>query len=282
VKIKVKQKFKILLGVNLVPFKDNQRIEMQQLCVESINKLKPMHIVPLNICYPDETIMPPGWEVANVLVESADKKLNTQGKRKPFVSDLFNAAADYAKKHGIDWFIISNSDIFFTPNLIYEVRKLLKEKYQTIAISRTDMKYEDNQKVMRLERRGYDVFLCQTSWWDNNRHLFQPYIFGEQAWDDAYAAIMACHSKFHILYTSGLCFHIEHGHEWQDTGPYADYNMSLFKTQDRFYGERFYPFMDEVSSLHEKLLSFEKTALLIKKHFHIEERAIHGSYRKNS
>lgn len=269
-KIKLKRKYRILVAVNLVPFKDEQRAKMQQLCIETITKLKAMHVIPLNICYQDEIIIPAGWEVSTALSESADKKLNIQGKRKPFVPDLFNAAADYAKQHGINWFIISNSDIFFTPNLINEVRKLLKSGYETIAISRNNVENtgRDNGILSsQLELKGYDVFVCQISWWDKNKHRFQPYIFGEQAWDNAYAAIMACHSKNHIFYTSGLCFHIKHEHDWQDTGPYSDYNMSIFMTQDRLYGERYYPFMDEVLSLSEKLLSFEKTAWLIKKHF---------------
>jgi hypothetical protein len=86
-----------------------------------------------------------------------------------------------------------------------------------------------------LELKGDDVFACQTAWWKNNRYRFQPYIFGERAWDNAYAAIMACHSKSHIFYVNGLCFHLKHVEAWQGTGHYSDYNMSIFNTVDKQY-----------------------------------------------
>ncbi|MEW6003160.1 MAG: tetratricopeptide repeat protein, partial [Nitrospirota bacterium] len=151
----------ILIATNLVPFKDERRAELQQLCIKSINDLKPLNIVPLNICFPDERIEPEGWEVSATLTESADKKLNVQGKRKPFVTDIFNAAAARAKELGIKWFLITNSDIMLTPSLLKEVRLLFKKGYENIAVSRTDVQKIDLEQgyiVGSLEVRGYDVF----------------------------------------------------------------------------------------------------------------------------
>jgi hypothetical protein len=289
-----KRKNCILIAVNLVPFTDKQRAEIQQLCINRITDLKTIDIVPLNICYPDEVINHAGWTISAVLSESARKLniqskqeppvndlfyaakaeiLNIQHKRKPFVNDLFNAAADWAKQHDINWFIISNSDILFTPTLINEVRTLLKNGQETIAISRNDIDRIDHTQGLissRLTLNGFDVFVCQTAWYNNNRNRFQPYIFGERAWDQAYAAIMASHSKFHIFYTNGLCFHFKHAVGWQFTGLYSDYNMSIFNSVDRPYQDRFNNFMVDVLGMPQEALSFEETAGLIKKHFNIE------------
>lgn len=260
----------ILVAVNLVPFKDERRAELQQTCINSINELKALNIMPLNICYPDELIQPEGWEVSTTLIESADKKLNLQGKRKPFVTDIFNAASKKAKEHSIDWFIITNGDVMLTPSLIKEARLLFEKGYENIAVSRTDVEKIDIERgyiVGSLEVRGYDVFICRSEWWENNKHRFQPYIFGERAWDDAYTAIMASHSKFHIFYTVGLCYHFKHSADWHDTGPYANYNMSLFLGVDRMYVQSFSPFVDEVLNIPQENLTFQLTSELIRKYF---------------
>jgi hypothetical protein len=290
----VKRKNSILVAVNVVPFNDKQRTELQQLCINRITDLRTMDIVPLNICFSDEVINHTGWTTAEVLSESARNLnipgkqeplandlfyaakadiLNIQYKRKPFVNHLFNAAADWAKQHDINWFIISNSDILFTPALIDEVRKLLQYGLETVAISRNDIDRIDHTKGLissRLTLNGFDVFVCQTAWYNNNRDRFQPYIFGERAWDQAYAAIMACHSRFHIFYTNGLCYHFKHEVGWQFKGPYSDYNMSIFNSVDKPYQDRFNNFMADVLGMPQEDLSFEITAGLIKKHFYME------------
>ena len=267
-----KRKDRILVAINIVPFKDETRAHLQEICIKRITDLKTLNVVPLNICFSDEVINPCGWTVLPSLSESADRKLNVTGKRKPFVIDLFDAAAEWAMEHGIDWFIISNSDIIFTPNLIHEVRKLLKSGYETIAISRNDVENVDlDQKMLsgHLELKGYDVFACQTAWWKNNRYRFQPYILGERAWDNAYAAIMGCHSKFHVFYTNGLCFHLKHPIDWQSTGYYSDYNMSIFNTVDKQYQDCYNRFMVQVLSMSQGALTFEETARLIRMCFYI-------------
>ena len=269
----------ILVAVNLVPFKDKGQLERQAESVESITFLKPLDITPLNICYPDELLHPEGWEVAPVLARSADTALKVEGKRKPFVRDLFDAAADWATKHHIEWFIITNSDIIFTPALIKEVRSLLSTGYETIAFSRHDIVSFDTSSGSAtgyIEFRGSDVFVCTTSWWNNNRRLFQDYIFGERAWDNAYAATMATHSRFHISFTEKLCFHMKHAETWV-TGPYADYNMSLFHGIDGSYAEKFYAFLKEASSMPIAELTPDKTAALYRKYFGPPHASVPGT-----
>jgi glycosyltransferase involved in cell wall biosynthesis len=264
-----KEGVEIVIAANLVPFKDRERFERQEECVKSISHLIPSGVVPLNICYEDEYLQPAGWHVAPVLKRSADVELKIDGKRKPFVTDLFDAASEWAVKRGVRWFALSNSDIIFTPRLLHELRKLLKDGYETLAVSRTDLLEIDpvsNEIKVYLEILGYDVFICKTDWWTKNRRLFQEYIFGEKAWDNAFATIMGAHSKFHILYSEGLCLHFKHPMEWIQ-GPYADYNLSIYHGPDNVYQEKYTAFKSDILNMEKSLLTFDKTADLIKKHF---------------
>ncbi len=259
----------IVVAANLVPFKDRGQVERQQDCIKSISDLRSLGVVPLNICYEDECLHPSGWHVAPLLKRSADLELKIDGKRKPFVTDLFDIASQWAEQQGIKWFALSNSDIIFTPLLIKEIHRLVKDGYETLAISRSDVVDIDpvsRQLYGYLEVQGSDVFVCGTEWWQNNRRLFQPYIFGERAWDNAFASIMACHSKSLILFQEDLCYHSKHEMNWL-TGPYADYNMSIYNGADRVYRDKYAAFMFDVLHADKKLLTFNKTAEFMKKHF---------------
>jgi tetratricopeptide (TPR) repeat protein len=274
---------KIVIAVNLVPFKDPGQLERQKNCIQSISELIPLGIIPLNICYADELMHPDDWEVFPVLSRSADKELKVDGKRKPFVTDLFDAAAEWAGKHNQQWFIITNSDIIFTPEFLQEVANLLELDYDTAAFSRHDIVSIDQESGTAtgyVESRGSDVFLCRTSWWKENRNRFQPYIFGERAWDNSFAGVMATHSRFYISFKEGICFHLKHPETWM-SGPYADYNMSLFNGVDRKYGNTFFTFLGEAMQLPKETLTVEKTTELIKKYFRPDE-AVHKPLKQQT
>jgi GT2 family glycosyltransferase/Flp pilus assembly protein TadD/glycosyltransferase involved in cell wall biosynthesis len=260
---------KIVIAANLVPFKELEQRQRQDACIASISLLASEGIVPLNICYPDELQEPMGWKTAPVLKRSATSELKVEGKRKPFVTDLFDSAAQGAATEGSDWFIITNSDIILTGELIVELRHLQRKGMETIAISRNEVeRVEADGRLVPgyLEINGYDIFACRTDWWQANRHRFQSYIYGERAWDDAYAAIMACHSRFAMLYTDGLCFHFKHSTSWV-SGRYSDHNMRLYTGPDKYYSDRYNCFFQEVLSLPKADLTPSMTAVLVAKHF---------------
>jgi len=277
---------RIVIATNLVPFKDQGQSERQQESVKSISNLMKSDIIPLNICYTDEFSQPPGWQVAPLLKRSSNLELKIDGKRKPFVTDLFDIASEWAQQKHINWFALSNSDIIFTARLIDEVRRLLKEGFETIAISRFDIESVDpDTKTFsgQLEIKGYDIFVLKTDWWRKNHKLFQPYIFGEIGWDNAFAAIMASHSKFHILQSDNLCYHFTHQKTWL-TGPYTDYNMSLYNGPDRNYTDKYMAFITDIANTMKNkdkyLLSSHETGELITKHFQtqIKVSAIISAY----
>ncbi len=261
---------RIVIAANLVPFRDEEQRRRQDATITSISGLAdPNDIVPLNICYPDELMEPPDWQTLPLLRRSADIELKINGKRKPFVSELFDAASSWAAEHGIEWFVFTNSDIIFTEALIKEIQSFQAKGFETIAVSRNEVqRVERDGKLVPgyLEVNGYDVFACKTVWWRENRHRFQPYIFGERAWDNAYAAIMACHSRFAMLYKDGLCFHIKHSTNWIE-GPYADHNMRLYSGIDKIYSDRYEDFIKEVLITDRSLLSSGATEMLLEKYF---------------
>ncbi|MBC8017590.1 MAG: glycosyltransferase, partial [Verrucomicrobia bacterium] len=260
---------KIVVAANLVPFRDVAQRQRQDACIASVSSLSGKGVIPLNICFPDELLEPAGWQIASVLQRSADVELKIKGKRKPFVTDLFDSAAAWAAGRGIGWFVLTNSDIILTDRLLIEVRRCITEGYETIAVSRNEIERIDPVLGLipgYLEVNGYDIFVCRTDWWQQNRHRFQSYIYGERAWDDAYAAIMACHSRFTMLYKDGLCFHVKHPTDWI-SGPYADYNMGIYNGTDKQYSDRYEAFIKEVVCIDKKLLDLARIELLLQKYF---------------
>ena len=260
---------KIVIAANLVPFRDESQRQRQEACITSISSLAEKGIVPLNICYPDERMEPAGWQTTQVLQRSANIELKVGGKRKPFVTDLFDIASTWAEKRGIEWFALTNSDIILTEELFAEVRRVMSANYETIAISRNEVERVEPVHGLipgYLEVNGYDIFACRTDWWLKNRPRFQPYILGERAWDNAYAAIMACHSRFAMLYKDGLCFHVKHPNSWL-TGPYAEHNMRLYLGPDKQYSDRYEAFIKEVLATDRKLLTSGAAEALLEKYF---------------
>ena len=248
---------KIVIAVNLVPFLDEQQVQRQAAAIAKISALSIPEIVLLNICYPDEILTPAGWHIAPLLQRSANVELNCDGKRKPFVPDLFDAAAEWAKDRGISWFVLTNSDIIFTEGLIAEIRRLQSEGIETVAISHNEIESENSSGTNsqgELIINGYAVFACRTSWWETNRCRFQQYIYGERAWDASFAAIMACHSRFTMLYVNGLCFHHKHPTSWL-TGLYSDYNLNLYLGPDKPYSDRYRAFIQKINGLERSLLT---------------------------
>ncbi len=260
---------KIVIAVNLVPFMDEKQLQRQAVASAELSALATPGSIPLNICYPDEILSPAGWKIAPELQRSADLELKIDGKRKPFVTDLFDIAANWATEYGIGWFLLANSDIIITDGLIHEIHRLHSEGFETAAISRNEIEEVDaTGRIIpgELIINGYDVFACKTSWWLANRHRFQPYIYGERAWDAVFAAIMACHSRFTMLYVNGLCFHHKHPPSWL-TGLYSEYNLKLYLENDKPYSDRYRAFIKNLSSLERSLLTREKITELLAQYF---------------
>jgi len=262
-------KTNIVLAVNLVPTDDHNWRHRQQLCIESIDKVRSLNIVPLNICYENEIITPEQWNVLPALKQSANVKLKVEGKRKPFVNEIFNLASEWAEQNGAEWFAYANNDIIITPELVKTVFKLINEGAETIIVSRNELdsfnKASENIPGY-LEYCGFDVFFCNVGWWLRNKIRFHPYILGERAWDDAYASIMMFHSKGKILYINGLCLHIKHPTNWLE-GVYASYNMSIYNGVDRGYRDAFNAFVDAVGKIGTEKLTTEMYDDLAGRHF---------------
>ena len=271
---------KIVLAVNLVPTDNQDWYQRQQTCVESINNVKNMNIVPLNICYEDEVITPDQWNVLPELKQSANIKLKVVGKRKPFVDDIFNLACSWAEQNGAGWFAYTNNDIIITAKLIKTVFKLISEGFETIIVSRNEIDtYDKHSEAILggLLYGGSDVFFINVNWWRRNKRRFHSYILGERAWDNAYTSIMMCHSKGRILYINGLCLHVRHHTDWL-TGDYASYNMWIYYEADSIYQVAYCAFTDAVGEIGAEKLTSKMYDDLVTKCFRKHTSLIHPEF----
>jgi len=247
----------ILLAVAAFPTTNPDTVSRQQACLASVNALRQTGLntvipcleneqTPLNRLFPDIPAVP-------LLQNAADAHLDPRGAPKPFIDEYFDAACMLAERRGYHWFGFANSDVLFTPLLIAHLARCMLEKYQTVIVSRTELPGLDAEArpiAGYLEFAGYDAFFCRVDWWRQHRSLFSPYIIGERAWDDSYAAIMLTHARCELLWERGALWHPEHERRWdlQHT-IYGDWNIALYSQQDKDYARRFEAFIGDVLAI---------------------------------
>ncbi len=257
-------------AVNLVPFQDPGRLLRQQRMLSSVNAMIELGVplVPLNITTPEESQEIQGWRLEETIVETTRTRLDAQGAPFPFVRDLFDRAAQHAKKQGHLYFAIMNGDIILQPKLFTKLEEFIEVGMENIIFSRTDVEDfpPDFQKRRNIYVVGQDIWVVKTDWWEKNRNLFPNSIFPVRGWDVLYTSLMLCHSTAYLQNTEGdLCYHVRHS---QGCGNdlYNSYNFDIEHGKWRIYSQRHnhYQYMVlQFYEKHQRMLNDEENAQFI-------------------
>src|SRR4029079_5095672 len=127
-----------------------------------------------------------GFETRRVLRQDSRTVTGGGRRRKPIVSEMFDALAEAARERGDRYFVFLNADIEVSEIALQRVRAGGLDGY---AFCRVDLAPGSRERVRVLLYR-LAFFACAPAWWRRERGRFRPYIAGEPLWDNVYAAVM--------------------------------------------------------------------------------------------
>jgi hypothetical protein len=179
-------------------------------------------VVPVNLQFVDEDFRPDGFRTVPVLRQDSRTVTGAAGRRKPVVSEMFDALAGVARGNGCRYFAYLNADIEVTPAAL---EPILTGECDGYAFSRVDVDPATGAEI-GVQIFGLDMFAVDAAWWARERRRFRPYIAGEMCWDNVYAAIICAHGRGDIINERPGIFHENHEAAWSD-GPFADHNGFL-------------------------------------------------------
>ena len=179
-------------------------------------------VVPVNLQFHDEDFRPGGFQTRLVLRQDSRTVTGAGGRRKPIVSEMFDALAEAARDAGCRYFAYINNDIEVTS---VAVERILTGGRPAYAFSRVDLEPETRAEL-GVQLFGLDAFAIDVEWWARARRRFRPYIVGEPCWDNVYAALICAHGRGEVVYEQPGIFHEQHPQAWND-GPFAEHNGFL-------------------------------------------------------
>lgn len=218
---------------------DGDVLRRQQRSRESLLALR--GAVAVNLQFVDEPFDVPGLDNCAVLRRDARTVTRRDGRRKPIVSEMFEALASRATALGCSHFAYLNADIEVTAHALDVVSPAAID---AAAYSRVDR--DAAGRDLGVEIRGIDMFVVSTAWWARERHRFRAYVAGEPFWDNVYAAIVAMHGRGVIVSDRPGIFHERHDTETR-ASPFAEYNGYL-AALDAPYFSRWAKYVHEIET----------------------------------
>jgi hypothetical protein len=184
-----------------------------------------------------------GFETHRVLAQDSVRVTGRPGRRKPLVSEMFTYLAAAAIQRDLRYFVFTNSDIIFTADAL---ERVLAGDRHSFVFSRTDVDAATGVDLPPLIY-GADVFAVDARWWLTHHAKFRPYVVGENAWDNVYAAQLLCWSGGVLLNRDPLVRHEAHPVVWQ-ASPFAKHNAYL-AALDRMYFTRWVGYIRRLEAL---------------------------------
>ena len=192
----------------------------QERAIRALRALPDVCVV--NLQWRDEPFEVDGIPTRAVLQANSRTISGREGRRKPIISEMFDALAVAAAEHRCRYFIYANSDIEITPQAISLIDGSARDGF---AFVRTDLDPETGVPLGPM-RFGVDAFAFSVAWWGLHRHRFRAYIAGEPAWDNVYLAVLLTHSNGELIDQQGMVLHQRHDSPWMKS-PFDDYTWYL-------------------------------------------------------
>jgi hypothetical protein len=178
--------------------------------------------LPINLQFVDEPYDVAGFENCRVLRQDSRTMTGRPGRRKPIVSEMFDALANLARSAGCSHFAYLNADIEVAAGALDLARH---GNPDAVAFSRMDRDPVTGSDLA-VEIRGLDLFVVSVTWWARERHRFRTYIAGEPLWDNVYAALACMHGNGRIISDRPGVYHERHATDARVT-PFSRYNGFL-------------------------------------------------------
>jgi hypothetical protein len=179
-------------------------------------------VAPINLQFADERFSPEGFRTLPVLREDSRTVTGSHSRRKPIVSEMFDALANAAATEGCRYFAYLNADIEVSPAAIARIESSGRDGY---AFCRVDVD-PITRAELRVQIFGLDMFAIDVAWWQRHRRRFRRYIAGEPYWDNVYAAILCSHGEAEVVHDAPGIFHENHA-AVRGADIFADYNGYL-------------------------------------------------------
>ena len=225
---------KLAIGINIFGY-----YTRQDFCIDVLLRFASKHpqITLYNITFEGERNYTLGFEHLPLLKTKAKDIIPNSTSEKPISKDFF----DILSQTDCDYFLFLNSDILLTEKIL---KLILKAEYETYSFSRHDCyKIETLDKIIpfRIEIAGFDAWAVKKSWWIENSHHFNDYIYAEHLWDVAFAVEMYNRSNSFIGNKDVYLCHEKHELNWNEETPEAIHNTTLWKKTP--YHEKWHEFV---------------------------------------
>lgn len=167
--------------------KEEELVRREQLCLESLIKLKNKHPDVVDLYNINERGLEyNGFKTLHI--DNAEKFTK--------VNHLLNVLNDDVDA---DIVTLINNDIIVSDQFI----KQIDEDHDTFIASRVNIEPIENLSdpldIVEYSVHGFDLISVTKSWWKNNKHKFPDMYIGRQYWDTVYFTILMINSKCKVL-----------------------------------------------------------------------------------
>ncbi len=157
-----------------------------------------------HVTYSRDTREVPGWKRLPSLIRSVNDIPWGLGVRRPFVPDIFRAAAREASATGCAYFAVALPGVILSSTFLRAVAWLQEASLEATAITPTATAIAGpavpaQWRMLQFGQVG--AIVCSTEWWLKNEALFGDYAWGAAGWETAYTAKLAAYSRFYYAST---------------------------------------------------------------------------------
>ena len=181
-------------------------------------------VVPVNVQFARDGHSVAGIETQARLTRDSCTVTGHAGPRKPILPDVLDLLCARAQETRARCFAFMNADIHLSQEA---VDGMAAGAHDGWLFSREDYDGQTGASL-GMGTAGTDVIAFSTTWWQQNRARFRPYIVGEAVWDNVYTAILMCHADAVLENRRPLARHEAHPIAWSPgRGPFSRYTQYL-------------------------------------------------------